>query len=410
MPGLEQLPPFVGFSGRNGNTQLICWRKPIGDSQGLNTVMQNNEVIPVSAPDVTGNEKKYVAECIDTGWISSVGDFVRRFESEFSQYCGCRHGATVNTGTAALHLALRALDIGPGDEVILPALTFASTANVILYQNATPVFADSGEEDWNLDVSQLPGLITSRTRAIMPVHLYGQPCDMAPIMKLASGHNLYVIEDCAEAHGAMYDGRYVGSIGHIGCFSFYGNKIITTGEGGMCVTNDTALHERMSMLRDHAMDKKKRYWHQEVGFNYRMTNLQAAVGCAQLERISEFLKKKRWIKDEYNTRLRGLGCILPREPDRTLSVFWLYTLLLPSGAGETERDALIAYLRENNVESRPVFYPITTMPPYQRFQRPIPNATTIAARGITLPSFHRLTEKQIDRIANLVRAWVHGPG
>jgi perosamine synthetase len=393
----------------NGRPRIVR-ATPLVLPKGKPLCMDKSSFIPVSAPDVSGNEKRYVSECIDSGWVSSVGEFVRRFENDFARYCNCRYGATVNTGTAALHLALRALNIGPGDEVILPALTFASTANVILYQNATPVFADSGVGDWNIDPAQLAGLVTSRTRAIIPVHLYGQPCDMDPIMKLAEERKLHVIEDCAEAHGALYDGNRVGSIGHVGCFSFYGNKIITTGEGGMCVTNDAALHERMCMLRDHAMDKSRRYWHKEVGFNYRMTNLQAAVGCAQLEKIDEFVEKKRWIKEQYNVRLQGLDCVLPSDPARASGVFWLYTLLLPTGTGEKERDSLISFLRENEVESRPVFYPITAMPPYRQYDRPVPNATSIAARGITLPSFYRLTEKQIDRVAGLVRAWLHGSG
>lgn len=370
--------------------------------------MHDSDLIPVSAPDVSGNEKKYINECIDSGWISSIGHFVGRFESDFAAYCGCQHGATVNTGTAALHLALRALNIGPGDEVILPALTFASTANVVLYQGATPVFADCGARDWNMCPDDFTRLVTPRTRAVIPVHLYGQPCDLVRILPVAEQRGIHVVEDCAEAHGATIGSVRVGALGRVGCFSFYGNKIITTGEGGMCVTSDQALHERMCMLRDHGMDKSRRYWHKEIGFNYRMTNLQAAVGCAQVERIEELLAKKRWIREQYNGRLEGFGCALPQDPPYGRSVFWLYTLLLPAGARDTDRDELIRYLAHHRVESRPVFYPIPDMPPYRNYARPLPHASDIAARGITLPSFHALTERQIGKVSDLVRHWLQG--
>ncbi len=368
--------------------------------------MRDTQFIPVSAPDISGNEKKYVNECIDSGWVSSIGHFVRRFEGEFSAYCGCQYGATANTGTAALHLALRALNIGPGDEVILPALTFASTANVVIYQGATPVFADSGIDDWNIDSDDYAALITPRTRAVIPVHLYGKPCNMPPLLAVAARHGVHVVEDCAEAHGATVNSTRVGAFGDIGCFSFYGNKIITTGEGGMCVTNDAPLHERLYMLRDHGMDKARRYWHSEVGFNYRMTNLQAAMGCAQLERIEALLAKKRWIREMYDARLQGLDCVLPSDPPYGRSVFWLYALLLPSGARAEDRDGLIDYLSHNDVDSRPFFYAIPDMPPYREYDRLLPNARELAARGITLPSFHQLSEEAIDKISSLVRNWL----
>jgi len=365
--------------------------------------------IPISAPDLSGNERKYLNDCIDSGWISSIGPYVRRFEHDFAAYCGTKHGVSLNTGTAALHLALRAIDIAPGDEVIVPALTFASTANAVLYEHAVPVFADCAADSWNMDAEGIGELITSRTRAIMPVHLYGLPCDMDPILNVAREHGLAVIEDAAEAHGATYKGRRVGSIGRIGCFSFYGNKIITTGEGGLCVTDDSALYERMTMLRDHGMDKGRRYWHTEVGFNYRMTNLQAAVGCAQLERIDDFIAKKRWIREQYNQRLQELACILPGDTPNACSVFWLYTLLLPQDVQAQQRDELIDWLKQHGVESRLVFYPITAMPPYARYARSVPRAESIAARGITLPSHHGLSESDIDRVCSLLKEWLKRP-
>jgi len=362
--------------------------------------------IPISSPDVSGNEKKYLNECIDSGWVSSIGKFVHRFEQEFAAYCGQPFGVTVNSGTAALHLALRALDLRPGDEVIVPALTFASTANAVMYQGAKPVFIDSEKDNWNIDPQQLSDLISSRTRAIIPVHLYGLPCELGQIISITEAHQIPVIEDCAEAHGATYRGKPVGSFGLIGCFSFYGNKIITTGEGGMCVTADALLNEQMRFLRDHGMNKQRRYWHEEVGFNYRMTNLQAAVGCAQLERLDAFIEKRRWIKEQYNARLGGLGCILPDDSPSARGVLWLYTLLLPQGTKAEQRDQLVEYLAKHQIESRPIFYPVPDMPPYKKFARPVPNAASISERGISLPSFYTLTEDDIERITEYICKWL----
>jgi len=369
--------------------------------------VKKEKFIPVSLPDVTGNEKKYLNECIDTGWVSSIGSFVQRFEEEFAAFCHQPFGVSVNNGTAALHLALRALDVGPGDEVILPALTFPSTANVILYLGATPVFADCQADNWNIDPDQITELITTNTKAIMPVHLYGLPCAMDKIMALAEKHNLMVVEDCAEAHGATYNNKPVGSFGTINCFSFFGNKIITTGEGGICVTSDPDLQNRLSVLRDHGMDKKRRYWHNDIGYNYRMTNLQAAVGCAQLERIHTFIEKKRWVHKQYNTRLADTGCLLPDDIPPAKIVFWLYTLLLPEGTEARQRDELIKHLADENIDSRPVFYPVPDMPPYKMFTRPLPNAARISKRGITLPSHQSLSESDIERICQQIRYWLH---
>lgn len=362
--------------------------------------------IPMSVPDVSGREEEYLRECIRTGWVSSLGPFVERFESEFVTFCGQQHGVSVNSGTAAIHLALRAIGVQAGDEVIVPALTFASSANCVLYQDATPVFIDCGEDDWNMDPAQLEGLITERTAAIMPVHLYGQPCEMDTIMEIAARHDVPVVEDCAEAHGALFRGQPVGSFGVVGCFSFYGNKILTTGEGGMCVTSDAALDERLRMLRDHGMSKSRRYWHDEVGYNYRLTNLQAAVGCAQLERVDEFIDKKRWIAEQYRQRLESTSLMLPAEASETKNVYWLYTVILPDGMTETDRDALITHLDEEGIESRPFFYSLPRMDPYKEFARELPNSDRFATRGITLPSYFSLSEQDIDRITTSLKKWL----
>jgi perosamine synthetase len=370
--------------------------------------MKRNRFIPISLPDLSGNERKYLNECIDTGWISSIGEFVNRFEQNFAAFCQQPFAVSLNSGTAALHLALRVLGVKPNDEVIVPALTFASTANAVLYQHATPVFIDSGVDHWNMDAHQLDDLITNKTRAIIPVHLYGLPCEMSHILSIADFRQVPIVEDCAEAHGATFSGKPVGSFGRIGCFSFYGNKMVTTGEGGICVTQDRMLYEKMCFLRDHGMRKDRRYWHEEVGFNYRMTNLQAAVGCAQLERIEAFIQKRRWIKEQYNARLDGLGCVLPDDRAQARSVFWLYSLLLPEGTKIEKRDQLIEYLRRYHIDSRPFFYPIPDMPPYKQFARPVPNAASISARGITLPSHYSLNEDDIDFVCGVIRKWFGG--
>ncbi|NIR30751.1 MAG: DegT/DnrJ/EryC1/StrS family aminotransferase [Gammaproteobacteria bacterium] len=365
-----------------------------------------SENIPISVPDLSGREAEYVHECVKSGWVSSIGPFVARFEREFAAFCRVGFGVSVNSGTAALHLALRALGVGPGDEVIIPGLTFASTANCIIYQGGVPVFADCARDDWNMDADALEKLITERTAAIVPVHLYGSPCEMQRIMAIADAYSIPVVEDCAEAHGAQYRNARVGSFGRISCFSFYGNKIITTGEGGMCVTADPELDGRLRFLRDHGMSKTRRYWHDEIGFNYRMTNLQAAVGCAQLERIQDFIDKKRWIADEYREQLEGSGLNLPKEDVHTYSVYWLYTVILPAELGQRQRDELIQRLAEHGIDARPVFYPLTQMPPYRAYETALPNSESLSARGVTLPSFYTLGRPQIRRITGALLDWL----
>lgn len=363
----------------------------------------------MSVPDVSGREEEYLRDCIQTGWVSSLGSYVERFERDFATLTRHDFGVSVNSGTAAIHLALRALDVGPQHEVILPALTFASSANCVLYQGARPVFADCRADDWNIDPADLESLITDRTAAIMPVHLYGAPCAMDEIMAIAARHNVPVVEDCAEAHGATYHDEPVGGFGRVGCFSFYGNKILTTGEGGMCVTSDAALDERLRVLRDHGMNKQRRYWHDEVGYNYRMTNLQAAVGCAQLERLDEFVARRRWIAEQYRQRLEGTELVLPRELPETVNVYWLYTAILPERYTESDRDAAIAHLDADAVESRPFFYSLPRMPPYREFARPLPHSERMATRGITLPSYFALGEAEIDRVTDSLIRWLDRP-
>ena len=363
------------------------------------------DFIPVYEPWLGGHEEAYVLDAVRTGWISSLGKYVERFERDFAAYCGAAHGVSVSNGTTALHLALHALGIGAGDEVIVPALTFVASANAVTYTGARPVFADVNPRTWCLEPSAVAALITPQTRAIMPVHLYGNPAAMTELLELARDHDLLVIEDAAEAHGALVNGQRVGSLGTMGTFSFYANKIITTGEGGMITTNDDALAARCRMLRDHAMPPDQRYWHNEVGFNYRMTNLQAAVGVAQLEQIDGFVARKRAIAARYRAQLSDLpGLQLPVEAAGCTNVYWMMSALV-TAAAPLSRDALILALRARGIDSRPFFHPLDTLPPYRRAS-PCPVAVDLSARGLNLPSSPKLTDAQVDYVCAMLQELV----
>lgn len=361
--------------------------------------------IPVAEPALHGNELKYVTECITTNWISSQGSFVRRFETEFAARLGVPHGLAVSNGTVALHLALKAFDIGPGDEVIVPDLTFAATINSVLHAGATPVIVDVDPESWNIDPEAIAAVITPRTRAIMPVHLYGQPADMDAIMALAERHRLVVIEDAAEAAGALHNGRPCGSIGHAGTFSFFSNKVITTGEGGMVVFRDDHAAEHARRLRDHGMNPAKRYWHDEVGFNYRLTNLQAAIGCAQLEQFDGFIERKLAIAAAYRARLGRIdGLRLPTEIPGLRNSHWMISVIAEPERTGLDRDSFMARLGKAGIETRPLFYPLHEMPPYRAFagNRAFPHASRLSASGLSLPSGVTLTDGQLDYICGVI--------
>ncbi len=360
------------------------------------------DFIPVAEPDLSGNELEYVMDCVRSSWVSSIGEYVTRFEQDFARFCGTRYALATANGTVALHLALAALGIGPGDEVIVPTLTFVATANAVAYTGATVVFADSERETWNVSARSIEQKITARTRAIVPVHLYGHPADIDEIIRIASAHQIVVIEDAAEAHGAEYQGRRVGSLGDVGIFSFYGNKIITTGEGGMLTLNDEQLFRRASFLKDHAMSGEKRYWHPEIGFNYRLTNLQAALGVAQLERADAMIAQKRANAAHYNALLSDVrGITLPPEAPWAKSVFWMYSILV-NDEFPLSRDDSMAHLKRRGIDSRPFFYPIHTMPPHRRDES-YPVAEDLGRRGINLPSSSRLTRAQIERVCAAIR-------
>lgn len=352
--------------------------------------------LPVSEPVLFGNELKYAKDCIKSTWISG-GPYVDRFERAFVAFCGTKYATTVSSGTAALHLILVALGIGYGDEVIVPDLTFVSTANVVVYTGARPVFADVDQTTWCIDPDDIENRITSKTKAIIAVHLYGHPADMDRITAIARKHKLYVIEDACEAHGALYKGKKVGSLGTAAAFSFYGNKIITTGEGGMITSDDKKLLERINYLKAHALDRKHEYYHSEVGYNYRLTNLQAAFGLAQLEHIDEVIAIKRKNAHIYGKFLKDIkGIELPPEEPWAKSVFWMYSILFPN---RRMRDVLIQELAKAGIETRPFFVPIHTLPMY-RSKEDFPVTRHLSDRGMNLPSSAKLTEREIEYICD----------
>lgn len=355
--------------------------------------------IPVAMPDLKGNEFNYLADAFLSTWISSSGEYIRNFEAGFSKYCTVKHGVAVSNGTIALHLAMKALGIGHGDEVIIPDLTFAATINAVLHANATPVIVDIDENDWNINPVEIQKAITPKTKAIIPVHVYGQPCDMDAIMKIARDSKLYVIEDCAEAHGSEYKGQKVGSFGDISCFSFFGNKVITTGEGGMCITNSAELDEKMRILRDHGMSKTKKYWHEVVGFNYRMTNLQAAIGLAQLERIGEILDWRSQLENQYREALKDLSNIKFQTilPDRD-KITWLVSILIENN----KRDEVLAALNKSKIDARPFFYSLAEMEIYKDYLFSNEQSLLISKRGINLPTNPSVSEETIERIKQIL--------
>jgi len=363
-------------------------------------------MIPVAEPFLGEEELANVTEAVKSGWISSKGRFIEEFENEFAKYCGVKYGVATSNGTVTLHLALKALGIEAGDEVIVPDLTFVATANVVTYCNARPVFVDSHPQYWCVDPEKIEEKITPKTKAIMPVHLYGHPCDMERILEIAEDYDLYVVEDAAESHGAEYKGKRVGSFGEINCFSFYGNKIISTGEGGMCVTKDEELAGKMRILRDHGMNPNKRYWYDVVGYNYRMTNLQAAIGVAQLRKLDRFVEKKREIARLYEEGLSELAerGLIKLQPEMAWAkcVYWMYCILIEDKFGRS-RNELMKKLEENGIETRPFFYPMHLIPPYES-NKAFPAAEQISREGINLPSAVGLKEEEVKFILEKVKS------
>ena len=351
--------------------------------------------IPVYQPSLSGNEKKYINECLDSTWISSKGKFISEFEKKFREYTKVKYATSVANGTMALHLALLALEIGSGDEVIVPTLTYIASVNTITYTGATPVFVDSLESTWQMDPAEVRRKITPRTRALMAVHLYGHPCDMDALATITQDYNLLLIEDCAEAFGALYKGQHVGTWGHISTYSFYGNKTITTGEGGMVVTNDQTLYDRVVRLKSQGLVKHRQYWHDVIGYNYRMTNICAAIGLAQLEQSKQFLGKKRQIAGWYKEGLRGLPLTMHQEVSDVRHSYWMCSILVDEAS---QRNPFREALTEVGIETRPLFYPVHTMPMYSRWFQNYPIAEKLGVRGINLPSWPGLEKSQVEYI------------
>lgn len=376
---------------------------PLVDQNGLLVDVadpQGNFRISVLEPSMQGNEMNYVTECIKTNWISSQGKFVTQFEEVFEEFHPGTHALAVSNGTAALHLALVALGVGPGDEVIVPNLTFAASANAVIHAGASPVFCEINSDTWCLEPNEVKELIGPKTKAIMPVHLYGQPCDMKALRDICDEYNLLMIEDSAEALGSEWNGQRVGTFGDAASFSFFGNKTISTGEGGMVLFKNQKVTEKASVIRDHGMSKNKRYWHEIVGYNYRLTNIQAAIGLAQMEKIESILSKKLKIAEIYDNALSNVSkVILPQNVINTLHSNWLYGVILSE---DINRDHVINELLALGIESRPFFYSLNSMRPYASYKvsSKTHNCLKVSSHGISLPSSISLTENDIIFISN----------
>ncbi|MFC3559017.1 DegT/DnrJ/EryC1/StrS family aminotransferase [Pedobacter jamesrossensis] len=364
--------------------------------------------IPVNVPLLEGNELKYVTECITTGWISSEGPFITKFENKFSEYIGQNHGIAVSNGSAALDIAIKALNIGKGDEVIMPSFTIISPAQSVVTAGAIPVLVDSDPVTWNMDVSEIESKITNKTKAILIVHIYGLPVDLNPIIDLAKKYNLKIIEDAAEMHGQTYHGKMCGSFGDISIFSFYPNKHITTGEGGMILTNDDGLAKRCKKLRNLCFEPDgPRFIHHEIGWNYRMTNLQAALGLAQLEQIDSFLVKKRRIGHIYNEKLQFLkikGFLLPEiSTSYAHNIYWVFGLVAPT---EEEKNRIVNVLSENKIATRPFFWCMHEQPVFKEMglfaEDKYINAEKMARNGFYLPSGLGITEEELLRVVDVI--------
>ena len=352
---------------------------------------------------------RLVGECLKDGWVSGISPYVERFEGAFANYCGAKYGVACNSGTTALHLALVSSGIREGDEVIIPTFTMIATPNAVSYTGAKPVLVDSETRTWNIDVAKIREKITPKTRAIMPVHTYGHPVDMDPLRELAVSHGLYVIEDAAESHGAEYKGRRTGGLGDVGCFSFYANKIITTGEGGMLVTNNKDLAERAKWLRAHAFGKEgKHFFHEALGFGYRLSGLQAALGLGQFEHIQQFIEVRRKNARLYNSLLAKLGSkvTIPPEAPWARNIYWMYSVLIEEDFGTT-RQELMHRLEEDGIETRTFFYPVHSQPIYKELGRSswFPNAEMLSKKGLNLPSGNDLTEEEVSFVCERIVAY-----
>jgi len=369
---------------------------------------QSFHMIPVNEPLIAKNAKKYILNCLDTGWVSSAGAYIDQFEKKFARFCECKYAVSCTNGTAALHLALESLGIGKGDEVIIPTLTMIATAFAVFYTGAKPILVDSEKDTYNINPDLIEEKITKKTKAIIPVHLYGHPVNMDPILKLAKKYRLYVIEDAAEIHGGRYKGKMAGSLGDIGCFSFYANKIITSGEGGMIVTNNKRVYQKAKMVKDLSHSPKKRFLHPQIGFNYRLTNLQAALGLAQLEEVKKYLSIKRFMAKKYNQGLSTIkGLILPVEKDYAFNVYWMYAVVVDKKGFGLSCEELRNRLYKEGVDTRAFFIPMHKQPVFKKLgwykKEKYPVADKLSKAGFYLPSGLAITSKQIDEVINKIK-------
>lgn len=366
--------------------------------------------IAVAEPVFNGNEKKYLTECIDTGWVSANGRFIDEFQKKFAEYVGTKHAVACSNGTVSLQLIMKAMRIGEGDEVVMPALTYIATANAAADAGARPVFVDSDPAAWNIDPEAVEAAITERTAAIIPVHLYGLSCDMEALTDISHRYGIPLIEDAAEAHGAEWDGRKAGSIGKAGSFSFFGNKIITCGEGGMVTTDDDDLYRRLMLFRSQGVDPKKQYWHVVRGYNYRMTNMQAAVGLGQLERIGWHVSERKRVFRTYRKMLvERLGEYVRFQETRAEGshVYWMTSILFTDEV-KTGRDDIIRALSDMGIETRPVFCPMHRMPAYRDLNASFPVAEQLGERGINLPSHSGMDEERIACVVGCLERVIKG--
>jgi perosamine synthetase len=359
--------------------------------------------IPVYKPSITNFEKKYVNDCLDSSWISSKGEYIINFEKLFASKTQVNYATSVCNGTVALHLALLSLGIGSEDEVIVPTFTYIASVNSIVYCGATPVFVDSLSETWQVDPNDIVKKITAKTKAIMVVHLYGQSCDMDSICKIAREHNLFLIEDCAEAFGTYYHNKHVGSFGDISTYSFFGNKTITCGEGGMVATNNETLYRRAVHLKGQGLAEHRQYWHDVVGYNYRMTNISCAIGMAQLERSEDILHKKRKIADYYHNAFKDTHIQTHKEQTNTIHSYWMNSVILDCNL--EQRDLFRGYLLERGVDTRPLFYPIHMMPMYSHKYQSHKVSEDISKRGFNIPSYPDLTEEELEYVVNSILSY-----
>lgn len=400
---LERLLPDGSASGPESPPDSEAVMPVVADDGRLIDVLvdRSKGFVQVARPDLSHHEFRAVLDAFLSSWISSKGAYIERFERDFADFVGMKHGIATSNGTVALHLALLALGVGPGDEVIVPDLTFAATINAVLYCGATPVIIDADSVTWTMSLKDVAAACTPRTKAIIPVHLYGRPAEMAPIAEFAARRKIHVVEDCAEAHGAKYAGRTVGQFSEISCFSFYANKIVTTGEGGMCVTNSPALAAVLQEMRSHGMAPDKTYWHDRIGYNYRMTNLQAAIGHSQLRRIGETLRRNQNLERLYRQQLEKIPGVsfAPLMAGHCEPVVWLVCARVPADL----RDQIITTAAKAGLELRPFFHRLSEMPPYRAFARPCPVSAELARTGINLPTSNAVDLRVIEKTASVFR-------